>query len=212
MMSVDMANPTTSLIRLPAHHASAGGPPRMDVFEAMYGRQSVGVHRPDPVARDVIEALLAAAVQAPNHYHERPWRFVVFTGDGRRRLGEAIAASAKRCYPESPEPALAAERLKPLKSPLVIAVGVDPPRHQYLLEIENICAVACAIQNLIVAAHALGVTSHWKNPEDNDPLFKRFLGLSPEQHVIALLYMGYPLAPLHIPPRPGFEDRTVWVE
>ena len=185
----------------------------MDVFEAIYGRQSVGVHRPDPVPRDVIEKLLSAAVQAPNHYHERPWRFMVFTGDGRRRLGEAIAASGKRCYPDSPEPALAAERLKPLKSPLVIAVAVDPPRHQYLLEIDNVCAVACATQNLLLAAHALGLATHWKDCGANeDPIFKSFFGLTDEQRVIALLYIGYPLAPLHIPPRPGFEDRTTWFE
>ena len=184
----------------------------MDAFEAMYGRQSVGVHRPDPVPRDVIEALLSAAVQAPNHYHERPWRFIVFTGDGRRQLGEAIAASGRRCYPETPEPALAAERDKPLKSPLVIAVGVDVPRSEHLMEIENICAGACAVQNLLLAAHALSLATHWKNGADDDPVFKRFLGLAAEQHLIALLYIGYPIVPLRIPPRPGFADRTIWVE
>jgi nitroreductase len=184
----------------------------MDVFEAIYGRQSVGVHRPDPVPRAVIEALLGAAVQAPNHYHERPWRFVVFTGEGRRQLGDAIAASTQRCYPEVPEPALDAERNKPLKSPLAIVVGVDVPHHEHLMMIENICAAACATQNLLLAAHALGLASHWKNCADDDPVFKSFLGLTAEQRVIALLYIGYPLAPLGLPPRPGFEDRTLWVE
>ena len=205
-----MTQTRAPLIRLPDGHPA--GAHTLDVFEAIYGRQSVSVHRPDPVPRDVIEALLAAAVQAPNHYHERPWRFIVFTGEGRRRLGEALADSAKRCYPETPSTVLAHEREVPFKSPLVIAVGSDEPHHQYLLEIENICAVACAIENLLITAHALGLASHWKNGPDADPVFKQFLGLKPEQHVLAMLYLGYPLAPLQVHPRLGFEDRTTWVE
>ncbi|MCC7358555.1 MAG: nitroreductase [Anaerolineales bacterium] len=200
------------LIRRPTSAGPAGPPPRMDALEALYGRQSVGVHRPDPVPRDVIEALLAAASQAPDHYHERPWRFVVFTGEGRRKLGQAIADSTHRCYPEVPAPALAAERAKPLKSPLAIAVGQAPPQHEHLQEIESICAVACAVQNLLIAAHAFGLASHWKNGADGDPEFKRAIGLRPAQRLIALVYLGYPLAPLPIPPRPGFADRTTWVE
>jgi nitroreductase len=184
----------------------------MDVFETIYGRLSCNVFRPDPVPRDVIEALLSAAAQAPNHYHERPWRFIVFTGDGRRQLGEALSDSARRCYPETPEAVLANERLHPLKVPLIIAVGSDWPHHEHLMEIENICAVAAAVQNLLLAAHALGLASHWKNGPDNDPVFKRFLGLDAKQHLIAVVHLGYPLAPLCATTRPGFADRTLWIE
>jgi len=41
----------------------------------------------DPVPRKIIEKLLLAAVQAPNHYQVRPWRFVVLTGNSREALG-----------------------------------------------------------------------------------------------------------------------------
>ena len=58
----------------------------MNVLEAIYHRQSIGAMKPDPVPRGDIEKLLGAAVQAPNHYKVRPWRFVVLTGAGRERL------------------------------------------------------------------------------------------------------------------------------
>ena len=44
----------------------------MELFEAIYLRQSVGKVKPDPVPRELVEKMLAATVQAPNHYHVRP--------------------------------------------------------------------------------------------------------------------------------------------
>ncbi|MEO5887928.1 MAG: nitroreductase family protein, partial [Anaerolineales bacterium] len=49
----------------------------MEVFEAIYHRHSQKKVKPDALPRALIEKLLDAAVQAPNHYKVRPWRFVV---------------------------------------------------------------------------------------------------------------------------------------
>src|SRR5574341_1293164 len=116
----------------------------MELFEAIYLRQSIGKVKPDPVPRELVEKMLAAAVQAPNHHHVRPWRFVVLAGSGRERLGEVMAQSMKRRDPNVREEALAAERAKPLRAPRLIAVGVDTPHEPKVLEIENICAAAAA--------------------------------------------------------------------
>ena len=99
----------------------------MDVFEAIYTRYSQGKVRPDPVPRELIEKLLDAAVQAPNHYKVRPWRFVVLTGEGRDRLGEVMAASQQARHPEYPIESFDKCRSLPLRAPVVIAVGVDQP-------------------------------------------------------------------------------------
>ena len=82
----------------------------MDVFDAIYTRQSVGQVKPDAVPREVIEKLLAAAVQAPNHYKVRPWRFVVLTGAAREKLGEAMAQSTKASKPDATEDDLQKDR------------------------------------------------------------------------------------------------------
>jgi len=185
----------------------------MDVFEAIHGRQSIKKVKPDPVPHEMIEKLLSAAVQAPNHHKVRPWRFVVLTGNGRKKLGDVFAASFSDRHPDLPPEALDKPRSIPLGAPVVIAVGVDKPSEPKVLEVENISAVAAACQNLLLAAHALGLAAKWKTGEwADDPKVKEFLGFAPDQTVAAFIYLGYPEAPAEPRERPGFEDRVTWVE
>ena len=185
----------------------------MDTLEAIHSRQSIGEVKPDPVPRELIEKLLSAAVQAPNHYKVRPWRFVVLTGDGRKRLGDVIAQSFAEKFPQAPASALDKERAKPLRAPVLIAVGVDKPSEPNVLEVENICAAAAAVENLLLAAHALGLAAKWRTGEDaRNPRVKEFLGFTPDQHLIAFVYIGYPAVGLGTVNRPGYEDRTVWMD
>jgi len=58
----------------------------MDLMEAIYNRHSIPKVKPDPIPHELVEKLLAAAVQAPNHHRVRPWRFVILTGAARHRL------------------------------------------------------------------------------------------------------------------------------
>jgi nitroreductase len=184
----------------------------MDVFEAIHGRQSIKKVKPDSLPRELIEKLLDAAVQAPNHHKVRPWRFVVLTGDGRKKLGDVFAASFADRHPDLPTEALDKPRSIPLGAPVVIAVGVDKPSEPKVLEVENISAVAAACQNLLLAAHALGLAAKWKTGEwADDPKVKEFLGFAPDQTVAAFIYLGYPEAPAEPRERPGFEDRVTWV-
>ena len=189
----------------------------MKTLEAIHTRQSVGKVKPDLVPRDVIEKLLSAAVQAPNHYKVRPWRFVVLTGVARERLGEVMAQAFLDKFPDLPSDAqskaLEKERSKPLRSPVLIAVGVDKPVESKVIEIENVCATAAACQNLLLAAHELGLAAKWRTGDPAfDPKVKQFLGFEPEQHLIAFLYIGYPEGDPESVERPLFEDRTIWME
>jgi nitroreductase len=185
----------------------------MDVFEAIHNRHSTKKVRQDPVPREMIERLLDAAVQAPNHYKVRPWRFVVLTGEGRNRLGEAMADSTIKYHPEYPPEALAKCRTTPLQAPVVIAVGVDKPTEPKVLELENYAAASAATQNILLAAHALGLGAKWRTGEwARDPHIKEFLGFAPDQHIVGFIYIGYPEFQEDVSPRPSYQDRTVWME
>jgi len=185
----------------------------MDVFDAIYNRHSQGKVKQDSVSRALIEKLLSAAVQAPNHYKVRPWRFVVLTGNARNKLGDVFAASQLNRKPDLPQEALDKFRGLPLRAPVVIAVGVDKPSEEKVYEIENIAAVASACQNLLLAAQAEGLAVKWRTGEwARDPKIKEHLGFSADQHLIAYLYIGYPEFTVEYEPRPSFEDRTVWME
>ncbi len=176
-------------------------------------RRSLGNVMQDPIPRLQIDRLLEAAVQAPNHYKVRPWRFAVITGNGRQALGEAMVQALTRKHPELDPSAFEKERSKPLRAPLIIAVGVDRPEEPRVIEVENICAVAAACQNILLAATDMGLAGYWRTGESaRDPEVKELLGLAPDQHLIAFLYIGKPVDPAEFQPRPGFEDRTVWID
>jgi nitroreductase len=185
----------------------------MEVFEAIHTRQSIGQVRPDPVPRELIDKILAAAVQAPNHYKVRPWRFAVMTGASRAKLGEVMAQSTQATHPAATEEELQKDRVKPLRAPVVIAVAVDRPGLTKAKEIENVCATAAAVQNMLLATQALGLAAMWRTgPSATDPAIKQFFGWEADQHLIGFVYVGYPQSEPTPPARPSFEDRTVWME
>jgi nitroreductase len=127
-------------------------------------------------------------------------------------MGKVLAQSFAEKFPEAPSTAQDKERDKPLRAPLIIAVGVDKPSEPKVDEVENICAAAVAVENLLIAAQALGLAAKWRTGEDaNNPRLKEFLGFAPNQHLIALLYIGYPAMEAKMVQRPGFEDRTIWI-
>ncbi len=185
----------------------------MEVLEAIHNRHSEGKVKPDSLPRTLIEKLLDAAVQAPNHYKVRPWRFMVLTGDGRNKLGDAMAASQQARHPEFSQAVIDKTRSLPLRAPVVIAVAVGKPSEAKVLEIENICAAAAATENMLLAAQALGLGAKWRTGEwARDAKVKEFLGLESDQHLIAFVYIGYPEIVAKPAPRPSFEDRTLWIE
>jgi len=185
----------------------------MDVFEAIHTRHSQGKVKQDAVPRELIEKLLYAAVQAPNHYKVRPWRFVVLTGNALHKLGDVMSASLHDRHPDYPQEAFDKAHATPFRAPVVIAVGVDKPSEEKVLEVENICAVAAACENILLAAQAEGLAVKWRTGEwARDPKVKQFLGFTSDQHIIAFLYIGYPTFEAAYEPRPSFEDRTVWME
>jgi nitroreductase len=185
----------------------------MELLEAIFTRHSIPKVKPDPVPKEIIEKLLGAAVQAPNHYHVRPWRFVVLTGRSREALGEVMAQTMKRQNPDLPDSGMAIERAKPLRAPVLIAVAVERSTDPRVLEIENICAVAAAVENLLLAAHAEGLGAMWRTGSAvRDPAVKKFLGLSPDHELISFVYIGYPDMIPSDAERPSFEDRITWMD
>ena len=185
----------------------------MDALEAIFTRQSTPNLLQDPVPQELIKRLLAAAVQAPNHYLLRPWRFVILQGKTRERLGEVFAQLLRERQPSLPEAAFEKERAKPLRAPVLIAVGVAHSEDPRSNELENICATAAAVENLLLAAHALGLAAMWRTGKPAfDPRVKEFLGLDPAQPLVGIVYLGYAAAERPPVERASFEDRARWMD
>lgn len=185
----------------------------MNIIEAINARVTVSKIKQDAVPREMIEKLLSAGAQAPNHHKVRPWRFVVLTGDGRKKLGDVMAASFLERNPATPPEGLDKTRALPLRAPVLIAVGVDKPADAKTIETENISAASAACQNILLAANALGLGAIWRTGEwARDAKVKEFLGFDVDQHIISFIYVGYPELLPEPYVRQGFKDRTVWIE
>jgi nitroreductase len=143
-----------------------------------------------PVDRTMVEQLCSAAVWAPNHQLTWPWVFAVFTGDSRRKLGEA-AADAMQARGDA-EMKVAKTRTKYLRAPVIVVVGTLPGESELQTE-ENRDAVAAGIQNMLLGATALGLASFWSSaPKGANDAIGEVCGFAPHTHVTGVLYFGWP--------------------
>ena len=169
--------------------------PQRRVLEAIRTRRSIGRVRPECPSKELIEQLLEAAVWAPNHRLTEPWRFFVLAGDARHQLGEVFARSLDATLPAGVadrQSQLDKARAKPLRAPIVITVAVVPQTGPKVIEIEEVLAGGAAVQNLLLAAHDLGLAAMWRTGEPAyDPAVKAFFGLPETAHIVGFVYVGY---------------------
>ncbi len=163
----------------------------MDILTAINSRASaLKLSAPGPTSEQ-LEAILKAGARAPDHGRLAPWRFVVLDGDKRGVLAQAMRAMRKRMTPSISDEELEREGLKAMRAPTIVAVAARTPPHHKVPEVEQVVAVGAALQNMILAAHALGLGTMWKTgPAAYDPGVKSAIGLAPGDHVVGYLYLG----------------------
>src|SRR5687768_823153 len=105
----------------------------------------------EKVDDSIVEKMIENATWAPTHKLTEPWRFMVFTGEGIRKLAELQAAvyksvtEADGTYKEERYQNLLT---KPLLSSHIIAIAMKRDEKKSVPEVEEVGAVFCAIQNL----------------------------------------------------------------
>ena len=114
-----------------------------------------------PVENLHLAALLENANWAPTHGMTEPWRFFVFTGDARQRLADFLQATYKKLTPEDQFRPDKYEKLGkgPLLAPVGIAIGMKRQESGKIPAIEEVEAVACAVQNMHLTASAIGMAA-----------------------------------------------------
>ena len=183
------------------------------VRDAIHARRSIGKVTADIPPESEIRVMLEAATWAPNHHLTEPWRFVVLSGDARYGLGEAMGRVAARRESEPERKAAAAESAarKPLRAPWVIGIGVEPSTDASVPELEEISAVSAAAQNMLLAAHELGLGAIWRSGwVVFEPEIREFLGLSERGTVLGFIYVGYPAMQPPSRVRRDVDDVTEW--
>lgn len=173
----------------------------MDAIDALHSRVSVArLEAPAPNAEQ-LDIMLRAALRAPDHGLVRPWRFLVLEGDDLNRLGDVLVQARQAEQPDSAPETLERLRCKPLRAPMVlVAVAETNPNHRVPV-LEQIISTGAAVQNLLVAAHALGVGAMWRTGGlASHPLVKRGLGFAEKDEIVAFVYLGTPVGRLKTVP------------
>jgi nitroreductase len=120
----------------------------IELLPARYSASKLGAPAP---SAEMVEAMLEAAARAPDHGRLQPWRLIFIEGDARRSFDEVLAESLARRNPLSGEQALAREREKALRAPLIIVVATRCDRSGRVPIIEQIVSAACAAHSLLLA-------------------------------------------------------------
>lgn len=168
------------------------------------------------VHREQIEVLLNNAIWAPNHGLSQPWQFKVFMENGRIKLADFLGEMYTKLTPQADfnEGKYNMLKNRPLLAGAVIAVSLKRNPESRISELEEIEAVACAIQNMYLTCTAWGLGGFWSTPKlIYTPEMNTFLGTGESDKCLALFYVGYPKADLEWPKsrRKPIEYYTEWV-
>ena len=190
---------------------------RVDILESIAARRSRGKMRPEAPPRDLVERVLQAGVHAANHYDTQPWRFFVLTNEGRSEFGEVLAQALSRRLGEADstqrEALMKGERAKPMRSPVLVVVGVQSESDDPMTRREDLQAASAALQNMLLAATSLGLAAVWRTGDGAyDDSVKDWFNLKPADEIAGILYLGY--ADESFGPAPArqrdFADKTEW--
>jgi nitroreductase len=185
----------------------------MTIHEAIRARRSIKEFTARPVTRAEIESVLEAAVTAPNHRLTQPWRFYVLGPEPRRAYGAVLGArKAKRV--EDPAAASEVKRKvedKHVELPGMLAVTVVLAADAETRE-EDYAAAFMAIQNLSLAAHAVGLGTHLKTGAImDDALARTAVGVPDGQRIVATIEIGEPVGVPSAKTRTPASALTTWL-
>lgn len=156
----------------------------MELLQAIESRRTVKDFTSRDVPDELLTRVLGAGLWAQNHRLSQPWRFAVF--------GPHAHASFSEYFPRA------------LTIPAIVAVTCLK-NEDAEIEREDYAAVACAIQNIQLAAWDLGLGMQWSSgTAAQNPRTREIVGFDMEKESLAgLLFFGFPAqVPLAKPRKP----------
>ena len=187
-----------------------------EITEIIRQRRSITPEQfaPRKVHREQLEVVLNNALWAPSHGMTQPWRFKVFTEGGMTRLQQLV--------PELYRKTTAAEKfnqakfdrmiLRLEKTSAVVALCMERDPTGKIDEIEEIEAVACAAQNMMLTCTAYGLGAFWSTPKFlSHPDMLAFLNLKESDRCLGLFYIGYPSGDWPVSHRKPLEYVAEWI-
>jgi len=150
----------------------------MEALDAIRTRRSVRKFTDKKIPKEMVDKLLEAAMSAPSAGNQQPWHFVVIDD--------------KNILEEVPNVSLYAPMAKEASTAIVICG--DPSLEKYPGFWVQDCSAAT--QNILLAAHALGLGAVWSGIyplDDRVSGFRALLGIPDKITPLSIVIMGYPI-------------------
>ena len=183
----------------PADNPPALGHPRppeeVELAQALiHTRQTILPKRlaePGPDAAQ-LQAILGAAASAPDHHELLPWRFVLVPAGARDRLAEVFATALLERDASATPQQVAQAREKAYRSPLLLLAVVRlRDDDAEIAPHERIVSAGCAVQNMLLMAHAQGFGGALTSGKalQSAPL-RALFGLQPDEQALCFVNIG----------------------
>lgn len=163
-------------------------------------------------SKSELEDILKLAVRVPDHGKLAPWRFIVYRGERRAEIGEALLSMALVKRPDLSDEMIAVERTRFTRAPVVIGVISTASAHAKVPEWEQVMSAGAVCLNVLMAANAHGYVANWLSEWfafDSDAF--PVLGVQPGERVAGFIHMGSTTFPITERPRPSLDDVVTWV-
>lgn len=154
-----------------------------------------------------LRTILAAGARVPDHGKLAPWRFIVFEGEARARMGEILVEALLANEPDANEVRQEIERNRFLRAPVIVGVvsrakdGIPIPVWEQQLSAGASCFA------MLMAAHSLGFVGNWITEWcAYDARVKEKLGLAENERIAGFLYFGKSAVPLEERVRPDLDS------
>ena len=180
-------------------------PQTLDLLLSRRSGSAKTMKGPGPNA-DELRRILAAGVRVPDHGKLTPWRFIVFEGEGRARMGEILAQCIAGERDTSPE-RVEQERNRFMRAPVVIGV-VSRIREQIPIPVwEQELSAGAVCMTIVLAAHAMGFVANWITEwYAYDRRVLDTLGLEPFERIAGFVHIGSSSEPRIDRPRPTLAE------
>jgi len=145
----------------------------METLEAIISRRSVRRYKEKKVPKDMVTKVLEAARWAPSSKNSQPWSFIILEDEKVRRNVAETTTHGKFLA----------------NAPVGVVVVVDPKLSNHPVE-----DGAAATQNMLLAAHTLGLGACWiaAHGSPYEEKLKNILGVPKDKTILSIISIGFP--------------------
>ncbi|PKM76271.1 MAG: nitroreductase [Firmicutes bacterium HGW-Firmicutes-15] len=189
----------------------------MEFFDVIKNRRAVRQYKPDLLSKEDILKILDAGNWAPSGRNLQQWDFIVVSGEKKIEMGKSykvISEVYTADWEQSARDAFVQYAATYGGAPVIIVVLTDADKIPGIRKM-NLESASAAMENILLAARALGLGTCWMTgPLQDEASIRQILHIPESKEIVAVTPLGYPVAFPEAPPRldPELRDKVSWIE